>query len=243
MKRLWVILFVLVFANLQNYLIAQLDSLNNLKNIKEEQIRDLQNEIQHLDELIIKEKNINIRKKYEEELKKGFELQLSQSGILNLGDSKPEPTNYIKFDAKSKIIIYPEIQPFGTSYAYRAEYNGNIGWLYKLFLTEENESTLPFNDLLIEKKIEARIKRQKEIKKSTLNRFSQYPSKFRSAIMNGRVMIGMSKKAVIESLGRPSNENKSTFSFGTTTQMVYSGGIYDYVYLENGIVSSFSESK
>ena len=56
-------------------------------------------------------------------------------------------------------------------------------------------------------------------------------------------MIGMSKKAVIESLGRPSNENKSTFSFGTTTQMVYSGGIYDYVYLENGIVSSFSESK
>jgi hypothetical protein len=56
-------------------------------------------------------------------------------------------------------------------------------------------------------------------------------------------MIGMSKKAVIESLGRPSNENKSTFSFGTTIQMVYSGGIYDYFYIEYGFVSIFSESK
>jgi len=243
MKRLWLILFVIAFANSQKYLIAQLDSLNNLKNLKEEQIQNLQNEIQYLDELIVKEKNKNIRKKYENELKNGFELQLSESGLLNLGDYKPEPSNFIRFDAKSKIIIYPEIQPFGTSYAYRAEYNGNVGWLYKLFLTQENESALPFNDLLIEKKIEAINKRKKEIKKSTLKRYSQYPSKYRSAIMNGRVMIGMSKKAVIESLGRPSNENKSTFSFGTTIQMVYSGGIYDYVYLENGIVSSFSESK
>lgn len=72
---------------------------------------------------------------------------------------------------------------------------------------------------------------------------SLYGERNANAIMNYKIYIGMQKPLVILSLGQPTTENKTTYSFGTRTQMVYSGKIakYKYVYLENGIVTSFQE--
>lgn len=242
MKFQWIICLVIYFLFTQDYLIGQLDSLNNLKSLKEKQIQTLKDEIISLEKEIEKEKIENIRKKYAKQLNNGFELKMSGSGVLHLGSNNPDPSNYKRYDAGAIIIIYPEIIAFGTDYSYRAEYDGNIGWISSFFMGKD-EKLLPFNDLLAETKIEAKDKRKKEIEKATLERYSKYPRKFRTAIMNGRVMIGMSKRAVIESLGNPSNENKDTSRYGTRTQMVYLGGEYDYVYLENGIVVTFTESK
>ena len=56
MKRLWLTSFLFFF---QVSLFGQLDSLNNLKILKEKQIQKLNSEIKSLDKLIDKEKNIN----------------------------------------------------------------------------------------------------------------------------------------------------------------------------------------
>jgi len=239
MKRFCLITFLFFF---QVSLFAQLDSLNNLKILKEKQIQKLDSEIKSLEKLIDKEKNKKIREKYANQKNKGFELKMSGSGVFHLGENTPQLSRYKRFKAGEIIIIYPEIVAWGTAHSYRAEYDGNMGWLSSIFMGED-ETLLPFKDLLANQIIEIKIKREKEIAKSTLKRYSKYPSKFRTAIMDGRVMIGMSKEAVIEALGKPSNENKDTTRYGTRTQMVYLYGNYAYVYLENGFVTAFTESK
>jgi hypothetical protein len=57
-------------------------------------------------------------------------------------------------------------------------------------------------------------------------------------VASGRINVGMSAEMVRASWGAPEHINESTYRSGTHEQWVY--GSRNYVYLENGIVTSIS---
>ena len=67
-----------------------------------------------------------------------------------------------------------------------------------------------------------------------------FEAKASAAIARGRIMVGMTASQVRRSWGSPSKVNRSVGSYGTHEQWVYDRGIAksQYVYLENGVVSS-----
>lgn len=67
-----------------------------------------------------------------------------------------------------------------------------------------------------------------------------FTEKERNAIKNRQFFLGMSRLALIESIGEPVDINETVGSWGVHEQFVYSH--YDlYVYLENGIVTSWQK--
>ncbi|MFG0593601.1 DUF4124 domain-containing protein [Delftia sp. WSY_9] len=60
------------------------------------------------------------------------------------------------------------------------------------------------------------------------------------AMISGKVMRGMSESQVKNSWGSPTKINKTIGSNGVNEQWVYrrGGGVSQYVYLENGVVTS-----
>ncbi len=60
-------------------------------------------------------------------------------------------------------------------------------------------------------------------------------------ILNGYYWIGMSRNALIDSLGEPDSINKSVGKWGIHQQFVY--GDYLYIYVENEIVTSYQKNE
>lgn len=69
----------------------------------------------------------------------------------------------------------------------------------------------------------------------------------KKAIMEGRLLIGMTEADVVAAIGRPYDINRSTYQHTETAQFVYTsiyGGTasgYKYVYFENGKVTSWDQ--
>lgn len=66
------------------------------------------------------------------------------------------------------------------------------------------------------------------------------PAAIINKIMKGKVSIGMTKQQVLLSWGRPEKINKSVGAWGVHEQLVYGD---QYLYLENGRLSSFQTSE
>ena len=69
---------------------------------------------------------------------------------------------------------------------------------------------------------------------------SSFSSRERKAIMSGDIFLGMSEKALLLSWGDPEDVNTSVGDWGTHKQYVY-GDFGPYVYVENGIVTSWQD--
>lgn len=54
-------------------------------------------------------------------------------------------------------------------------------------------------------------------------------------VLQRKIKIGMTKKMVVKSWGRPEDINRTTYAFGVHEQWVYG---YNYVYFEDGIVTT-----
>lgn len=73
------------------------------------------------------------------------------------------------------------------------------------------------------------------------------PGSFKTAILNQDVVMGMTEEQVALSIGRPQDINRSTYSWGTTAQFCYrtysryTKPKYEYVYFENGRVTSWDQ--
>lgn len=70
----------------------------------------------------------------------------------------------------------------------------------------------------------------------------------RQAILGGTIIMDMTEDQVAASLGPPNHVNRSTYSWGTTTQFCYDEigfnfnfNRYRYVYFENGRVTSWQQ--
>lgn len=61
------------------------------------------------------------------------------------------------------------------------------------------------------------------------------------SIARGKIRIGMDVTQVLAAWGHPDRVNTSTYSFGRHDQWIY--GDSNYVYMENGIVTSLQQSK
>ena len=241
MKRLWLILFLTTFLFGQSSTENKIDSLKTLKSQKENLIKSLKKDIEALEIQISESEKIKIKNEYSPNLKNGFELMMSVSGFFSKGGDKPSPLlEFIEFSKGEKIKVYPELEPYGISHAWRAEYDGYIGWISS-FQILRDEKKLPFYLLFKDQIISIQQDKKGQREKSKKKQYERFPARFRNDIINRRVRIGMTREMVIAAIGVPQSENKTTYSFGTRNQMVYNQSKYDYIYLENGIVSAIQE--
>ena len=106
----------------------------------------------------------------------------------------------------------------------------------KRWAEEQRQSKLRRERREREKAIRDSLRKEKEeyIKQ-------KFPLDIAAKINKGQIDIGWTEQMVILSLGYPEDKNTDTYSWGTTTQLVFKNRKYDYVYLKNGIVTSFSE--
>ncbi len=241
LKRLWLILFLTTFLFGQSSTENKIDSLKTLKSQKENLIKSLKKDIEALEIQISESEKIKIRNEYLPNLKNGFELTMSVSGFFLKGGDKPSPVlEFSEFSKGNKIKVYPELEPYGSSHAWRAEYDGYIGWISSFHIGRD-EKKLPFYLLFKDQIISIQQDKKGQRTEAREKRYERFPSRFRNYIKNGSVRIGMTREMVIAAIGVPKSENKTTYSFGTRNQMVYNQSKYDYIYLENGIVSAIQE--
>lgn len=77
--------------------------------------------------------------------------------------------------------------------------------------------------------------------KALVTKYPAWPNGDVSSAACGAVRVGMTAEVMRESWGRPNSINSSTYSFGVREQWVYGSG--RYVYLEDGVVSSYQLSR
>ena len=85
--------------------------------------------------------------------------------------------------------------------------------------------------------IAANKKKAEERKKRLIEKYGE---KTAEAIIKQKIFRGMSESALVESWGRPEEINSSVGSWGTHKQYVYGSG--NYVYVENGVITSWQTS-
>jgi hypothetical protein len=111
----------------------------------------------------------------------------------------------------------------------KVDYNNRIGYMSFVHFKDNDEiSELYYADIYSD---DPKMKRLMES-------FGAVTSK---KIANGEYWIGMTDKMAIESLGKPSDNNKSVGSWGTHEQWIYKGKNL-YLYFENGVLASYQEN-
>lgn len=118
-------------------------------------------------------------------------------------------------------------------------------WIQK----KENEEKLKIEEnkrnaeLIIQKQNEEKelLIKIAEEKANKLSELRKKYGKKAEDIYNGYFWIGMSKAALIDSIGNPEKINKTVGSWGVHEQYVYGNGLY--IYIENGIVTSYQKSE
>ena len=138
------------------------------------------------------------------------------------------------------IVLSPNDVSDPVKYGFVLTFYGSfLGSLIDGLITTSRRNS-EYNTIHIADKNEkARIKREQRAIEREL-RLSKFTEKERDAIENEQFFLGMSRLALIESIGEPDDINETVGSWGVHEQFVYSS--YDlYVYLENGIVTSWQK--
>jgi hypothetical protein len=102
---------------------------------------------------------------------------------------------------------------------------------------EEEEKAIA-EDRRITKQIEDEIALENSKKLAALKK--KYGKRAQD-IFDGYFWVGMSRNALIDSLGEPNSINKSVGKWGTHEQFVYGNNLY--IYVENNVVTSYQQSK
>lgn len=141
-------------------------------------------------------------------------------------------------------------------------FNGIKGWIYKLGLISETqwnleiqqkESAAKLTKIENEKAEQFRIankiqseneekiaeeKRKISIEKRKNELIKKYGTTLGLKIFEEKIWIGMTKEMLLESWGRPDDINRSVGSWGVHEQCIYTSA---YVYIENGVVTSWQD--
>lgn len=104
-----------------------------------------------------------------------------------------------------------------------------LGWIHSSLISRKKP---------LEREIERDIAAANERRRAFVNGHPDLATAVRAEILAGHVVIGMSKEMVRASLGEPIDVNRSVGSWGTHEQWVYDAL---YVYVENGIVTSWQD--
>ena len=151
--------------------------------------------------------------------KKSHVVNVKRNGRLYLG--KPSPfIESLEIKKNDEVIIYNVWK--GDATYVLANHENHFGWLS---LSLYNEKELPNDFQSIFNANVQKAKRQNLYEKTKT------------------ISVGMSKKMVIDILGNPTRENKTTTPGVLNIQMVYlnANHKYKYVYITNDIVTEFQE--
>ena len=107
----------------------------------------------------------------------------------------------------------------------------NDGWIEAISLQNKQIK-------LYKEKVAEIVKHDNERKQRLIGKYGDSIAK---AIFEKRIILGMTKEMVLQSLGAPNSQRRTTAVGGTSTILSYDTGIYSYVVLTNDIVISFTE--
>ena len=245
MKRLLLIPLVLFY--LSNLLIAQsiesidakidsveskIQELNKNQTIIERKISNLLDEKRNLfsikNELLLESNQLT---EYVVNLKIDGKIRESSTPISDLLYTIP---------AGTEAIVYNKIE----GGVFKAKYNNEIGYINDMYL-DKNSFPKELNDYIKLAKDVANqsylIKKNKKKKNRREQLEKKYGKLYSRFIFRGSIKIGMTQQMVKESIGSPKDINKSVYSFGVHEQWVYSHNKYEYLYFEDGILTSWQE--
>jgi len=229
------VILLVVFTNIlhaQTNFDVKIDSLKN-------EIKNRNQEIEAIKEEINKLKIEKNKKRNSEVLTGGKVVEVTSSRAkLSIGEKLELSSEKIDLPKGAKITVYPIVAKYSLGYSYRAEYQGTMGWIYKSHFEEFSSGMKRLAKDDIEKLTYDKIQKELMYKNKSIEKF---PVKYRDAISNNRIKVGMTREMVIASIGHPADENKTTTVYGTSIQMIYNRGKYKYVYLDNGIVDAFQQ--
>ena len=146
---------------------------------------------------------------------------------------KGEFVYFMKDSLDWKKVMYDELQltiNFLNDKNYESK-NCKIGWIYSPLLTENYVCKLTHEE---KEKIEEE-KFRNEILQSSLT-----SDDFKNYIRNGQIVVGMYKKHVRASWGKPSSKNKTTSIYGNSETWFYEKN-FKCLFFENGILTIISD--
>jgi hypothetical protein len=82
--------------------------------------------------------------------------------------------------------------------------------------------------------------RKKEASRIAAIKSKKWPAKIEQAAIEQSVILGMTSDQVLLALGKPEKINRTVYPRGVHEQWVYPGG---YLYLDNGTVTSYQDSR
>ena len=236
---------------LSSFILGQNTKIDSLK----ARVESLEQEKQTIDDAVESIKT-EIKALELEEAKKNLGFLMDEGIVVTttvkhatfyVGDDLP-PSERISLGIGKQLTVYPVAELMDPGYCYRAIYGGKTGWIYYRFFNEKSFPELkPIINAMSEKleTIETKTKKNRtdrmkivaERKRARI--FERYGEQAGSLILRKAIEIGMTKQMVIAALGNPADKNITTNRFGVNEQWVYRGGRYEYVYIDDGIVSSF----
>ena len=173
--------------------------------------------------------------------KKSYVINVKRNGRLYLG--KPSPfIESLEIKKNDEVIIY-NVWKNDATYVL-ANHENHFGWLS---LSLYNEKELPNDFQSIFNANVQKAKRQNLYEKTKTKKRNEFAKKYADRFLvnfdNKTIMIGFTREMVIDILGYPTKENKTTYTTHIDIQMVYRNANhkYQYVYTTNDIVTSFQE--
>ena len=236
---------------LSSFILGQNTKIDSLK----ARVESLEQEKQTIDEAVESIKT-EIKALELEEAKKNLGFLMDEGIVVTttvkhatfyVGDDLP-PSERISLGIGKQLTVYPVAELMDLGYCYRAIYGGKTGWIYYRFFNEKSFPELkPIINEMSEKletiKKKAKKNRAERLKtvagERRANILKKYGMKTGTLILENKIEVGMTKQMVIAALGNPIDKNITTNRFGVNEQWVYKRGKYEYVYIDDGIVSSF----
>ena len=228
MKHLFTCIFVFLIST--NFIFGQFltdftkkkDSLNLIIENIDSLINKLESEKLRLQKQLSDISQEASRNEIQQQFSKGFPITINfMGGILR---DKPSGIEIIKIPPGDTVTVLDWYeQPY-----FKVIYKDKIGFL----------SYMCFNNNEI---IKSKIKSKTKTSKPKVSRLtSLYGYEIARKIENKQYWLGMTTEMAIESLGYPSDINKSVTSWGVHEQWIYDSKEL-YLYFENGILTSYQK--
>ncbi len=256
MKRLLLLTITILLSNLfaqesdnrkptRETIQSQIDSLKEVR-------VSFERKMERIDSLL---KILEVKKAENEAIQfkmKGIVLTTKKAFRTDLPKLRPSPDIGV---AEIKVIP-PGTKIRGFAYRddgyWRVYYDGTVGFLLDSYIVSD-ETTEKFIEAVRlrrdtqQKELESSLeqkRRQVFVKRrqAFVGQKKHISQRFKNAILNGQIMLGMSKEMMIASWGQPSDINKSVGSYGGHEQWVYDYSFFQYfVYFDNGVITSWQE--
>lgn len=230
---LMIILSLSLFAHSEEEIKSKISSLKGEIKSNEKQITKLESENQKLDKQVNDLESELADLKYKNRPNNTY-ICVIPTLIYSSPGSK---NNYGRFSKDDEINAIGE-----TNTHYKIKFEDKIAYVIKNAFASPNEYSKKVNEF---DKKKSQWKSDSEENKKENERLNKLIKKYGKVdgtkVYNRKIWIGMTSQMTRDSIGHPSDINKSVYSWGVKEQWVYSKGRYKYLYFDDGILTSWQE--